>query len=389
MSTTTAADDAPCPVPDADPDLPPLPEPVGPTDGCGLPRRGRLARVARWALPVVTAAALAAVVVTSGARIGAAVAALAHMQPRWAALAVAAEAASYLALSLMVRLLAGPLPNARRAAPLRLSLVLFGLGPVLPAAPAEGLMIAGSALRSRRLDPRRIAVLLGFSQWFVSRSLFTVAAIDAVVAVALGDVSGAYETGVIGAAALTGVILVATTWLSLRRRVVVRVASAALRVRYLRRCPPAAERRARGAAWHRILVYVAGSRSQRTALAVTASAAWVCDGLCMGLALGGMGVHLQLDQLLLAYSVGTVAASLPLLPGGIGVVETVTPLVLVHYGVHLPQALAGVLVYRCVSTFLPALLGAAAGVGMRAEPDAEPEVVPAPAEAIAVPAAGS
>ena len=44
------------------------------------------------------------------------------------------------------------------------------------------------------------------------------------------------------------------------------------------------------------------------------------------------GANINVDALLLAYTAGVLASNIPLLPAGLGVVETVTPVSLTHYG---------------------------------------------------------
>lgn len=349
-------------------------------------QQGKARRVLRVALPLAIGLALVFVVVSSGSSVSGAAHAISNMDRGWLGWAVLAEMVSFGWLALHLRLLAGHPTNARRAAPLRLALLMFGLGMVMPAAPTEGMMIAGAALRRRRVDPRRIAVLLGGSQWFNARALFAVASVDAAVAVALGDVPGSYAGGVLGGAILTLLILAATTWLSLRPQTAELVASAAIRLTHWRACPPAEERRARGAAWHQVVLHVTGNRRQRAVLMATTAAAWMCDGVCMYLVLRSVGAHLGLEQLLLAYTAGVLAASAPFVPAGLGVVETVTPLILVHYGVHWPEAVAGVLVFRLLATFLPALAGLAAAVSFRIQPAGADGATVTPAVGIAGPA---
>jgi uncharacterized protein (TIRG00374 family) len=356
------------PAEDADPELPDVPEPIGPTNDCGRPVR-RARRAFRTVLPMAIGAALIGVAVASGSSVSAAFRAIDQMDRTWLIWGLGAEVLSYVWLSLHLRLLAGHPSNARRAAPLRLALVVFGLGNVLPAAPAEGLVMADAALKRRRLDPRRIAVLLGFSQWFSTRALFAVAAIDALVAVTVGDIPHPYRGGLIAGTMVTLVLLGLTGWLSLRRGLAEWVATVLLRVRYWRNCPSLADRRARGTAWHRVAVHVTGNRRRRALLLTTTGAAWVSDGLCMYFALRAAGVRLSLDQLLLAYTAGVIASNVPLIPAGLGIVETVTPLILVHYGVPWTNAIAVVLVYRLMGTLLPALAGAFAVINLRLGPE--------------------
>ena len=357
---------------DVEPDLPDVPTvPAG-----GGPRAARgFRRVAKRVVPMVVGAGIIAVAVASGPGVSAALATIGRMNRSWLVAAVGAEMLVYLWLSLAVRILAGPRVNARRTAPVRIALVLFGLGNVLPAAPAEGLVLAGTALRRRRVDRRRITALLGCSQWFNNRALFTIAALDVLVAAAAGDIPAPYWGGAVTGALMTLILLSFTAWLSLRRATAEWVACLLLRLRYWRDCPSTAVRRERGAAWHRVALRVSGDRQQRCLLTAISAAAWVCDGLCMYLALRAAGVRLDVDQALLAYTAGVIASKVPLIPAGLGVVETVTPLLLAHYGVSWTEAIAAVLVYRLFSTLLPAFVGVIAVVGLRLDRQTGSEVV--------------
>ena len=330
----------------------------------------------RWLRAGLTAAVGAGAVYVAmsfAGGFGGAVDAMRHMDRGWLMVAGACVAVGYLFLGLHVRYLAGSGEHARRAAPMRTALIVFGLGSVLPAAPFEGFALAGNALRRRHLDRTRLALLLGFSQWFSVRGLFAVAAIDATIAVAFSHLPTAYSHGTLAAALGVLVLIALTGWLSMRRRCAEWIALIGLKLRYLRRCPSPDDCRARGAAWHRAVLYVAGRRRDRVILLGTTMAAWVFDGLCLHFALVAVGTPVSIDILLLAYIVGTMASMVPLLPAGVGVVETTTPLILSAFGVPLTTALAAVLIYRVLATVAPAVLGGLAFLGLRLGP-----VPPAP-----------
>jgi len=55
-----------------------------------------------------------------------------------------------------------------------------------------------------------------------------------------------------------------------------------------------------------------------------------------------------------------MASWVPLLPGGLGIVEAAIPAILHHFGAPLADALAATLVYRAAGTLLPAIAGAIA-----------------------------
>ena len=111
-----------------------------------------------------------------------------------------------------------------------------------------------------------------------------------------------------------------------------------------------------------------GRATNRLILRATTVGAWIADGLCLYFALRATGTTIGLDVLFLAYSIGVLTSLVPLLPAGIGLVETVTPLILHVYGVPLPTALAAVLAYRLLATVLPAVLGLFALAGLRVGP---------------------
>src|SRR4051812_8223838 len=133
--------------------------------GVGPPTRSRRRQALRvvFAVAIATSALVAAITILGG--FGGAWAAMSDMDPRWLVLGVVCEAVAYAFLAVHVRLVVRDAPHVRRAAPLRTALVLFGLGTVLPAAPLEGFALAGAALRRRRVDRKRIALLFGISQW--------------------------------------------------------------------------------------------------------------------------------------------------------------------------------------------------------------------------------
>jgi uncharacterized protein (TIRG00374 family) len=139
------------------------------------------------------------------------------------------------------------------------------------------------------------------------------------------------------------------------------------------------ERRAGGAAWHADATAVLGSRSNRLLILGLSAAAWLADVVVLHLALLSVGVSLPFDVVLIGYTVGVLATLVPLLPAGLGLVETAVPLVLHGFGAPLAAAVAGVLAYRCVSTLLPAAVGLACIRGVRLPRPAVPTPAPVPA----------
>jgi putative heme transporter len=84
---------------------------------------------------------------------------------------------------------------------------------------------------------------------------------------------------------------------------------------------------------------------------------WVADVACLALALMAVRSPVPWSGLILAWSVGVGAASFGVTPGGLGLVEAALAGGLVVAGVHTPQAVAAVLVYRLISFWLVDALG--------------------------------
>jgi uncharacterized membrane protein YbhN (UPF0104 family) len=94
----------------------------------------------------------------------------------------------------------------------------------------------------------------------------------------------------------------------------------------------------------------------RTALATLATslrALAVRPGLVSTAALWAFGVHVPPAWVLVAFGLANVAATVPLLPGGFGVVETTLALVLTRLGADPTATLLGIAAYRLVHLWLP------------------------------------
>ncbi len=80
-----------------------------------------------------------------------------------------------------------------------------------------------------------------------------------------------------------------------------------------------------------------------------ALANWVDDCACMVACILALGAPVPWRGVLVAYGFTQIAASLPVTPGGLGVVEGSMAALLVAYGMRADQALATVVLYRVVS----------------------------------------
>ena len=340
------------------------------------PRRRRLLR---WVLALALAGLLGyvAVALISGFADGAS--AIADADPGWLLVAVAVEAVAYLLLTAQLRRLIGPDVKLGRRSAMRLAMILCGFGCITPASPAEGMVITGAELHRRGMPVRRATVTLGLAEFISALAMVGVAAVNVLVAATQSHLPSGDAVPLIVAALL---LLLGTAAIDLFARRSATAERLSVIVGSLccwrpRRSVEA--RRAAGAAWHAEANAVLGSRRNRALLLALSAAAWLADVVCLYVALAAVGVALPFDVVCLAYTVGVLAALVPLLPAGLGLVETAVPLVLHGFGAPLAAAVAGVLAYRCVSTLLPAAVGMACIPGLAARQRAPSRAAPLPA----------
>ncbi len=91
----------------------------------------------------------------------------------------------------------------------------------------------------------------------------------------------------------------------------------------------------------------------------------LADVACLWFALFAAGARVGFDVALLAVTVASASVLVPLVPGGIGIVEVTIPAVTYYFGVPCDQGLAATLAYRGFGTFIPAGAGALAIAGLR------------------------
>ncbi|MGH9102610.1 MAG: lysylphosphatidylglycerol synthase transmembrane domain-containing protein [Acidimicrobiales bacterium] len=76
---------------------------------------------------------------------------------------------------------------------------------------------------------------------------------------------------------------------------------------------------------------------------------WLYDGGCLVASMYAVGASVPWPGVLVAYGVAQVGASLPITPGGLGIVEGSLSYALILYGVPVKDAVASVLLYRIIS----------------------------------------
>jgi uncharacterized protein (TIRG00374 family) len=96
-----------------------------------------------------------------------------------------------------------------------------------------------------------------------------------------------------------------------------------------------------------------------------ASLNWLLDAASLWCFVAAFGRLVNPVELFAAYGIANVAGALPVTPAGLGVVDSVTPLLLVSFGVTRSVATLGVLAWRLVNFWLPIPAGAIAYVSLK------------------------
>jgi uncharacterized protein (TIRG00374 family) len=104
---------------------------------------------------------------------------------------------------------------------------------------------------------------------------------------------------------------------------------------------------------------------------------WVADVACLAFACYAAGGHPSLAGLTVAYAAARAVGSIPLMPGGLLIVEAVLVPGLVSSGMTLASAISAMLIYRLVSwIFISAIGWVVFFFVFRTEKDIDPDAAP-------------
>jgi uncharacterized protein (TIRG00374 family) len=96
-----------------------------------------------------------------------------------------------------------------------------------------------------------------------------------------------------------------------------------------------------------------------------ASLNWLLDAASLWCFVAAFGRFVNPVELFAAYGIANIAGVLPITPAGLGVVDSVAPLLLISFGITRSVATLGVLGWRLVNFWLPIPAGAVAYVSLK------------------------
>jgi uncharacterized membrane protein YbhN (UPF0104 family) len=190
-------------------------------------------------------------------------------------------------------------------------------------------------------------------------------AIDRAVAAGLGEIRHRHPLHVfVGSIVVLGIAAV-LAWV-IRRRTTAELGAVIVGWFRGRRRAPVAERRAAGRQLHLDVELLLGTRPNRLWVGALGAAAWLTDAAVLWAMLAAVRVHVHFTIAVIAYVVAVLASWVPFLPSGVGVVELAVPALLHRFHVPITEGLAAVVLWRLMSTVLPALVGLFAWSRIRA-----------------------
>ena len=96
-----------------------------------------------------------------------------------------------------------------------------------------------------------------------------------------------------------------------------------------------------------------------------ASLNWLLDAASLWCFIAAFGAYANPVGLFAAYGIANVLGAIPITPAGLGVIDSVTPVLLVGFGLTRSVATLGVLAWRLVNFWLPIPTGIASYISLR------------------------
>ena len=244
---------------------------------------------------------------------------------------------------------------------LRLDLVTIALSHAVPAGSAAGTAVGYTLLAEEGVDAVDASVAK------VVQSALSGVLLQVLLWVALGFEAFQHPAAApyLALAVLGGVVLLGflgLTWLLVARhewlgRVAVRL------LRWIPRLEPVTVRHFVDDLSGRVRL-LAAEPGRLTAATTASLANWVFDLIALDAALRAFGVPCSLGEVTIAFCIAQVVATIPISPGGLGLVEGSLVPILVSFGATSSVAVLGVLVWRLFNFWLPLPIGGVSYLGI-------------------------
>ena len=309
--------------------------------------RERIVTVARRLLAVALGAVALLAAVQHRSELATAGGMLSRLEWRWVAVAVGAEMASMVVFArLQRRLLRAGGVEMELAPMVGITLAGNAMAMSLPGGAAWSATWAFGQLRRRGANRTLAAWVILVAGALASFALFVLVAVGSWVAGGRGPVAGLRWV----AALLAAIPVVAGVGYQLARRsTTFRRALEATWEATAGRSGAVGNAARLGRRLLSNLGVVRPGAIHLTGAFGLAMANWLYDAVVVVATFEALRVPVPWRGVLVVYGLTQISASLPVTPGGLGVVEASMAALLIAYGVHAPEAFATVLLYRIVS----------------------------------------
>ncbi|HWJ60992.1 MAG TPA: YbhN family protein [Acidimicrobiales bacterium] len=279
---------------------------------------------------------------------------LADLNPLWVLLAVGLEIASLICYTVLTRVTLPPEPRLSLFTIFRIQMSTKAVGNLVPGGSAAGSTLGYSLFTTAGVPPTAAGFTLATVGLGSAVVLNLILWITLLISIPMNGFRPAYVT-----AAIVGVLLLALAaglvYLLIEGR---DLAERVLRAIF-RKLPYVEEETAAR------FVHQTADRIQDLAQqpelvrrgVLWATANWLLDAAALWVLLYAFGYTMNPINLIVAYGVTGVVASIPITPGGLGVVETALPSLLVTFGAPVGAAGFAVLAWRLVQFWMPIPLG--------------------------------
>jgi uncharacterized protein (TIRG00374 family) len=279
---------------------------------------------------------------------------LADLNPVWILVAVALQGASLACYTVLTRVTLPPEPRLSLFTIFRIQMSTKAVGNLVPGGSAAGGTLGYSLFTTAGVAPTAAGFTLatvGLGSAVVLNLMLWVALL---VSIPMNGFRPAYVT-----AAIVGVLLLAFAAGLVYLLIEGRDRAERILRAIFRRLPYVEEETASR------FVHQTAERIQDLAQqpelvrrgVLWAAANWLLDAACLWVLLYAVGYTMNPINLIVAYGVVSVVASIPLTPGGLGVVETALPALLVTFGAPPVPAGFAVLAWRLVQFWMPIPMG--------------------------------
>jgi uncharacterized membrane protein YbhN (UPF0104 family) len=257
-------------------------------------------------------------------------------------------------------------PCPRRIALARLWFAQSTMAAILPGGSVTATVMVTEVLRRDGANTTRAATATGLAKAISFVGLLVFFVIGLAMSIdRLSDTRSPYLTATIVAVPILAVGLSVVGAGVVRPALAGAVTTAALRpvARVRRGVDPEASGR-RAAELAGLARTLRGSREGALTAAIS-FLYWVLDCSVLVVMLWGLGLLDGIGPVIVAYTVGLIAAMLPITPGGIGIVEVIMTAVLAAFGTPGQVAAISVIAYRLISFWLVNGIGAVAMATIR------------------------